>query len=160
MEEDLLLDSPYQKVAATPSAVRTVLHDLWVKAAYIPCTPLTRLHVHVIWLLSALGGFRSKSLRTMKFSQFQLGFITLPDGRTSLACEVRIRMIKFKRRQKCNPKMSPWITFIVIANPDPHFDLPGFIANLGIRLNAFAADFKSPKIYTVGPFEKRPDMSR
>lgn len=150
MEEDLLIDSPYQKVAATPSAVRRVLLNLWVKAAYIPCTPFTRLCVHVIDLLSALGGFRPKSLRTMKFSQFQLAFITLPGGRTRLACEVRIKRIKFKRRQKCNKKLSPWIVFTIMANPDPLFDLPDLIADLGIALNAFDGGYTSPAdLYTL-----------
>lgn len=149
MTENLLLDSPYQKVAATPSAVRTVLHNLWMKAAYIPCIPLMRLYVHVIILLSALGGFRPKSLRTIKFSQFQLGFINLPGGRTKLACEVRIKRIKIKQRQKVNQKMSPWIVFTILANPDPLFDLPSLIADLGIRLNAFSVDFTSPEdLYT------------
>jgi len=77
LEEDLHPNSPYQKVAATPSAVKTFLRNLWVKAAYIACTPLTRLYVHLIVLLSGLGSFRVVSLRAMTFSQFQLGFITL-----------------------------------------------------------------------------------
>ncbi|KAI1780360.1 hypothetical protein F4818DRAFT_435568 [Hypoxylon cercidicola] len=37
LKENLLIDSPYQKVGATPSAVRKILFNLWVKAAYIPC---------------------------------------------------------------------------------------------------------------------------
>ena len=150
MEEDLHLDSPYQKVAATPSAVETFLRNLWVKAAYIPCTPLTRLYGHLIVLLSGLGGFRPVSLRTMKFSQFQLAFITLPDGRARLACRVSIKRVKLKRRQRCSSKISKWIGFTVIANPNPLFDLPGLIAVLGIRLNAFSANFASPEdLYTL-----------
>lgn len=94
VQENLLLDSPYQKIAATPSAVRKVLLNLGLKVAYIPCTALTSLFVHVIDLLSALGGFRPKSLLRMKFSQFRLAFITLPDGQTRLACEVSIKRIK------------------------------------------------------------------
>ncbi|OIW26471.1 hypothetical protein CONLIGDRAFT_683448 [Coniochaeta ligniaria NRRL 30616] len=149
VQENLLLDSPYQKIAATPSAVRKVLLNLWLKAAYIPCTALTSLFVHVIDLLSALGGFRPKSLLRMKFSQFQLAFITLPDCQTRLACEVSIKRIKLTRRQKCNPKMSPWIVFTIISNPDPLFDLPNLIASLGIVLNAFDADYASPAdLYT------------
>jgi hypothetical protein len=104
LKENLLLDSPYQKVAATPSAGRKILLNMWVKAAYIPYAPHTRVGIHVIDLLSALGGFRPKSLWRIKFSQFKLAFVTLPDGRTRLACEVRIPRIKFKRRRKCNQK--------------------------------------------------------
>ncbi|KAK4113065.1 hypothetical protein N656DRAFT_640875 [Canariomyces notabilis] len=154
-KEDLVLDSPYQKVAATPSTVRKILFNLWVKAAYIPCTPLTRLCVHIIDLLSALGGFRPKSLRRMKFSQFQLAFITLPDGRTRLACEVRIKRIKFERRQKCNSKLSPWIVFTVMANPDPLFDLPDLIACLGIASNAFEAEYTSPEHLYTRPLREK-----
>ncbi len=149
LKENLLLEPPYQKLAATPSAVRRILLNLWVKAAYIPCTPRTRLCFHVITLLSALGGFRPKSLLKMKFSQFKLGFVSLRDGRTKLACHLRIKRVKFHRRQKCNPKLSPWIVFTIFANPDPLYDLPGLIADLGITRNAFAADYTSPEdLYT------------
>ena len=155
LQENLLLDSPYQKVAATPSAVRKILLNLWVKAAYIPCVPRTRLCVHIIDLLSALGGFRPKSLLRMTFSQFRLAFVTLPDGRTRLACEVRIKRIKLKRRQNCNPKSSPWIVFTVMANPDPLFDLPDLIADLGISLNAFEADYTSPEDLYTRPLREK-----
>ncbi|KAK0627109.1 hypothetical protein B0T14DRAFT_127641 [Immersiella caudata] len=155
LEENLLLDSPYQKIAATPSAVETFLRNLWVLAAYIRCNPLTRLLVDVVVLLSALGGFRPKSLRTMTFSQFQLAFITLPDGRTRLACEVRVKRIKVKRRQRCNRKISPWIVFTVLANPNPLFDLPDRIAALGIKMNAFSAGFTSPEDLYTWPLREK-----
>ena len=154
-DEHLLLDSPYQKVAATPSAVREILLSLWVRAADIPCTPLVRLSVYVIDLLSALGGFRPKSLRRMKFSQFQLAFITLPNGSARLAYEVHVKRIKVKRRQKCNQKLSPWIVFTVMTNPDPLFNLPDLIASLGIKKDAFDADYTSPEdLYTLPLREK------
>jgi hypothetical protein len=153
--EGLLLDSPYLKVAASPSFVRTILSNLWAKAAYIPCAPRTRLSVHVIDLLSALGGFRPKSLCRMKFSQFELAFITLPDGRTRLACEVRIKRIKIKRRQKFNSRLSPWIVFTVVANPDPLFDLPDLIACLGIASNAFEAEYASAEDLYTQPLREK-----
>jgi hypothetical protein len=155
LKEGLLLDSPYQKVAAAPPTVRKILFNLWVKAAYIPCTPRTRLYTHVIDLLSALGGFRPKSLCRMKFSQFQLAFITLPDGRTRLACEVRIKRIKFKRRQKFNTRLSPWIVFTVMATADPLFDLPDLIACLGIASNAFEAEYASAEHLYTQPLREK-----
>lgn len=155
MNENLLLDSPYQKVAASPSAARRVLYNLWAKAAYIPCTPRTRVSVHIIELLSALGGFRPKSLLRMKFSQFQLSFITLPGGRSRLVCEVRIKRVKLKRRQKCKSKQSPWIVFTIIASSDPLFDLPDLIADLGITLNAFEADYTSPEDLYTRPLREK-----
>lgn len=155
MRENLLLDSPYQKVAATPSAVRRVLLNLWAKAPYVPCTPHNRLCVHVVDLLSALGGFRPKSLCTMKFSQFRLAFVTIPEGGTRLACEVRIKRIKFQRRQKCNPKRSPWIVFTIMSNSDPLFDLPGLIASLGIARNAFEAEYTSAAELYARPLREK-----
>lgn len=153
--ENLLLDSPYQKVAASPSAVRKILLNLWAKAAYIPCSPRMRVSIHVVELLSALGGFRPKSLIRLKFSQFQLSFITLPDGRTRLACEVRIKRAKLKRRQKCMPKQSPWIVFTIIASSDPLFDLPDLIADLGITQNAFEAGYTSPEDLYTRPLREK-----
>jgi hypothetical protein len=91
----------------------------------------------------------------MKFSQFQLAFITLPDGRTRLACEVRIKRIKFKRRQKCSTKLSPWIVFTIMANPDPLFDLPDLIADLGIARNAFEAEYTSPSDLYTRPLREK-----
>jgi hypothetical protein len=147
--EGLLTESPYRKVGAKPSDIRTLLLNLWVKAAYIPCTPLTRLYIHVIDLLSGLGGFRPKSLINLTFSQFQLAFVTLPNGTSRLACQCFIERVKQKRRQKCRPRSSKWIEFTLMANPDPLFDLPGLIACLGIARDAFEAGYTSPEdLYT------------
>ncbi|KAK4148657.1 hypothetical protein C8A00DRAFT_38769 [Chaetomidium leptoderma] len=154
-DEGLLTESPYRKIAARPSDIRKLLLNLWVKAAYIRCTPLTRLYLHVIDLLSGLGGFRPKSLISMKFSQFRLAFVTLPDGRSRLACQVYVERVKQKRRQKCRPKSSAWIEFTVMANPDPLFDLPGLIVCLGIARDAFQAGYTSPDDLYTRPLRER-----
>ena len=91
----------------------------------------------------------------MKFSQFQLSFITLPDGRTRLAYNVRVKRIKFKQRQKCMPKQSAWIVFTIIASSDLLFDLPDLIADLGIIQNAFKADYTSAKDLYTRPLREK-----
>lgn len=154
-KETLLIRSLYKKVAAKPSDVRTVLLNLWVKAAYIPCTPRMRLYVHIVILLSGLGGFRPGSLCSLTFSQFQLAFITLDDGRSRLSCRVRIKRTKQKRRQKCQQKSSEWIEFTAMANPDPLFDLTGLIVCLGIAQDAFETPYTSPEDLHTRPLREK-----
>jgi hypothetical protein len=86
----------------TSTDVDVVLKTLWLRADVIRCEPETRVSFHSIVLLAAIGGFRPGTLRSLKYSQFQVAVVRDPANRakTKIVMTVYIKRNKIKETAK------------------------------------------------------------
>jgi hypothetical protein len=84
----------------TSTDVGLTVETFWSNTHRLPGTPLTQLSFHNALLLSAIGGFRPGTVRTLHFWQFAVAALRNPKNREETQIVVTVNIMRNKVKEK------------------------------------------------------------
>lgn len=94
-ELGLTREQTFVKAEATPVDIAVLLKTIWMRAADIPCDPVTRIAFHSMVLLGGIAGFRPGMIVDVKYCQVALYVVLDPHTKeTRLAAKFTVRQNK------------------------------------------------------------------
>ncbi|KAK4071555.1 hypothetical protein Purlil1_13380 [Purpureocillium lilacinum] len=155
MKLGLSLKQLFTKRETTPEDIILILSTLWSRAEDIRCSPSTRLAFDCSIILGGIGGWRPKSVVTIKYEQVQFAWVRDPfDPQiTRRAATVTIRHVK-QRQNRIQRGQRSEVKFSITTVPCRQLCLLTFWASRALADNAFEAGFTaSSQVFRAEPLE-------
>ncbi|KAK4089442.1 hypothetical protein Purlil1_6011 [Purpureocillium lilacinum] len=151
----LSLKQLFTKRETTPEDIILILSTLWSRAEDIRCSPSTRIAFDCSIILGGIGGWRPKSVVSIKYEQVQFAWVRDPFdpqitrlAATVTICHVKQRQNRIQRGQRSEVKFS------ITTVPCRQLCLLTFWVSRALADNAFKAGFTSAsQVFRAEPLE-------